>query len=281
MKTGLSNSIHLSGSMILTTLLLITLIIVSSCSEKAIQVSTPSHVRGDTAYQSDTLEGFTIFPDTRVMLRSIHDNDSLYLEVKIEDRIALRSVLTNGLTVWIDPKAGRNETYGMAFTAARAEMLGRREELLRELEKEEADTAALLRFATHTWVEAVNQREVVVKDLKGTRFADKGVASVSLDENSNLIYNMKFSFSQLDLKPQEVERISIGVISQIHQAQIAGGQQGGISGPPGTGTRSRPQQTTIRPMRLPQVPVNSWIVITMASAKEQTSEVNSPSKPEN
>jgi hypothetical protein len=281
MKTGLSYSIQNSGSMIFAILLLITLITVSSCSEKAIQVSAPSHLRGDTSHQADTLEGFTFFPDTRVMLRSIHDNDSLYLEIKIEDRVTLHSVLTNGLSVWIDPKSGRNETYGMAFTAARAEMLGRREELMRELEKEDADTVALLRFATHKWVEAVNEREVVVKDLKGTRFADKGLASVSLDENSNLIYYMKFGFSQLGLTPQEVERISIGVISQIHQAQIAGGQQGGISGPPGTGTRSRPQQSTVRPMRLPQVPVNSWIVITMASKKEQTSEVSSPVQPEN
>jgi hypothetical protein len=281
MKTGLSYSIQNSGSIILAMLMLITLITVSSCSEKAIRVSTPSHIRGDTAHQADTLEGYTIFPDTRVMLRSFHDNDSLFLEVKIEDRITLRSVLTNGLSVWIDPKAGRNETYGMAFTAARAEMLGRREELMRELEKEEVDSAALLRFATRTWVEAVSKREVVVKDIKGTRFADKNLASVNLDENDNLIYTIKFGLGQLGLSPDEDQRISIGVVSQLHQAQIPGGQQGGISGPPGTGTRSRPQQTTVRPMRMPQVPVNSWIVITMASTKEQTSEVSSPVQPEN
>jgi hypothetical protein len=243
----------------------------AACSEKAIDISAPSYLRGDMSFQADSLEGFVILPTTAVMLRSIHDSDSIYLEIKIEDRVTLRSVLTNGLSVWIDPKAGRNETYGMTFTAARSEMFLRREEMLKLMNEEDPDSVAIMAMIQNkTWVDAINQRENVIKDVKGTRFAKQNAAWVELNQDGSIVYYIRLGFNQLDVKPDQHQNISVGVISQIHQAQLLGGQQSS-GGPPGTGTTRRPQQQAPQRgqmMRTPQVSVNSWIILNLKDDSE-------------
>jgi hypothetical protein len=241
--------------------LIMLLILFTSCSQKAIKVSTQSFRSGDTSFMNDTLQGFVKLPDSEVMLRSTHSNDSLIVEVKINERATLRSVLTNGISIWIDPKTERNENYGMTFTAARSEMFRRRDEIAQSNQK--ADSAAIALYTIRTWVEAVNQREIVVTDVKGTRFSDKDHAQAFLDQEGNLIYFIKMGFAQLGITPENNSSVSVGVISQVHQAQLLNSGQGSVGGPPGTGMRRQPGSNPGAQIRTPQIAVNSWIIVTL------------------
>ncbi len=247
-------------------------IIFNSCSDKAINISSPSYLRNDTSYKTDSLEGFIILPDSKAMLRSMHDEDSIYLEVKAEDRLTLQSILINGLTVWIDPKAKRNEDYGVIFIAARSEMFRRREELVKQLEKSQDDIASDNLYTTQTWVDAVNQRDVVIKDVNGTRFAEKYVAHIFLDRDGSLNYVIQFGYDQLGIEYSTTNKISVGVISEVHQAQLQGASQSSMGGPPGTGMRT-PQQSRQRPqqqVRMPQVPLEAWVILLLGEDEADT-----------
>jgi hypothetical protein len=106
--------------------------------------------------------------------------------------------------------------------------------------------------------------------VKGTRFAKQNAAWVELNQDGSIVYYIRLGFNQLDVKPDQHQKISVGVISQIHQAQLLGGQQSS-GGPPGTGTTRRPQQQAPQRgqmMRTPQVSVNSWIILNLKDDSE-------------
>jgi len=259
-------SYFLPTNMIKWILVALTPVIVFSCNEKAIQISTPSFQRGDATHAKSTTEGFITLPESQVMFRSVHTYDSLFIDIKIDDNITRNSVLTNGLSVWVDPKSERNQTYGMTFVAARSEMLKRRDEFIRQLAQNNADTSAILMMAARTWVDVVNQRESVIKDKKGTRFADENQTEVFLDNQNNLHYRMKLGLEQLGLTPGTADSISIGVVSNVHVAQMQSSQSSGMNRPAMGSPRSWSQPTQTRPAVMPQIPVNSWIILTLSES---------------
>lgn len=261
--TKFYRSDYLHSYVIKWILTILTPVIILSCNEKAINISTPSYQRGDGALEQSANDGFITLPESQVLFRSIHTHDSLFIDIAINDNITRNSILTNGLSVWIDPKAERNQTYGMTFIAARSEMLKRRGEFIKLLAQENADTTAILMLAAHTWVEAVNRRESVLKDNKGTRFADENQTQVYLDNLNNLHYRMHFGLDQIGLTPGSDHKISIGVISNVHEAQMQSSQHGGSNRHPMGSPRSWAQPPQTRTVAMPQVPVNSWIIVTL------------------
>ncbi len=217
--------------------------------------------------EADSLQGFAVIPGTKAFLRAIFSADSLHIEIKTSDTLTLRSMLVNGLSVWLDPKGKKNENFGIAFPAARSEMLRRQEELMREM-REGGDTIMRpMRFEHRQWTDVVSQRQAVITDDKGTRFATRESASVFMNDNYELVYQVRFAFSQLGTTALDFKSLSVGVVSQLHQAVAQGPQSGGMATRPDISDRNRqPQQRPPqqRPMRMMLIPVNGWILVVLS-----------------
>ncbi len=215
--------------------------------------------------------GFVRMPDSRVRVKSIHGPDSIELEIRTADTLTLRSLLINGMSVWLDPEAGRNAKFGVSFPAARAEMMRRQEEIIREHEEtrrrrlEQDDTIPRpIPFNPELWVEALQDRQPVVRDNSGTRFAERRNAQIFLDKNGELVYRIRFAFSQLGISGEDHQRLSVGVVSELHRAQLASPGGGGVATRPDISDRDRRQQPRTaqpqqRPVRMNLIPVETWM----------------------
>ena len=238
--------------------------------------------------QNGSAPDFTRIPESGVWIRSIHQEDSIMLEIRTRDTLTLRSLLVNGVSIWVDPEAGTNQEIGITFPAARSEMMRRQEELLTERQQQNDTIAPRIMFNPNIWVEAIQKREAVITDPRGTRFANKADASVSMAENGDLVYRVRFSFDQLGISKTDQQRISAGVVSDLHQAQMAGGQGGAVATRPTIQGRDR--QQTQRPPRqqMPRqrfIPVNAWIALLineeLPPSKPVTDQENSQANPAN
>ncbi|TVQ16633.1 MAG: hypothetical protein EA361_03825 [Bacteroidetes bacterium] len=240
-----------------------------SCSSKMVTpgaVRSSYHIEEQSVMKTDSLEGFSFLPDSRIKTRSIHDADSIWLEIRTSDTLTIRSLVINGMTVFFDPEAKKNQKFGISIPAARAEMLRRHDATPAENATKSSDTIQpALMFDPSQWVEAIRLREAVVRDNKGTRFASTENVKLFMDDNNELVYLIRFAFDQMGVSGEELQRISIGIVSQLHQAQLAGQQGGGgVATRPNISDRNRqqPRQTTQqRPIRMRLIPVNTWQVL--------------------
>ncbi len=261
-------------------IILVAMITFHSCRSQMVTpgtVRSSYHIEDQNVMKADSLEGFSFLPDSRIKTRSIHDADSIWLEIRSSDTITIRSVIINGMTVFFDPEAKKNQKFGVTIPAARAEMLRRHEAGPAENAGQSADTLQpALRFDPSQWVEAIRMRDAVITDNKGTRFASEEAVRLFLDDNNELVYQIRFAFDQMGVSAEELQRISIGIVSQLHQAQLAGQPGGGgIATRPDISDRNRqqPRQTTQqRPARMRLIPVDAWQVLLI---NEQPSEQKS------
>ncbi len=261
-------------------IILVAMITFHSCRSQMVTpgtVRSSYHIEDQNVMKADSLEGFSFLPDSRIKTRSIHDADSIWLEIRSSDTITIRSVIINGMTVFFDPEAKKNQKFGVTIPAARAEMLRRHEAAPAENAGQSADTLQpALRFDPSQWVEAIRMRDAVITDNKGTRFASEEAVRLFLDDNNELVYQIRFAFDQMGVSAEELQRISIGIVSQLHQAQLAGQPGGGgIATRPDISDRNRqqPRQTTQqRPARMRLIPVDAWQVLLI---NEQPSEQKS------
>ena len=241
------------------------LFFISSCSPSGMTMITrQSYHVDDRSWEEDTLRGYIRIPDSRVLVRSMFDEDSIYIEIRTRDSLSIRSMLTNGASIWIDPSAKQNQRFGIAIPAARAEMMRRQEEILQEM-REQGDTVRRIPFDFAFWTQVVNERQAVITDARGTRFAPEHQARIYLDNNGFLVYDIRFSFSQLGMEKEETERFSVGIISEPQQLMAAAPQQQ-MGGPPmdrnrRTSPQARPAER--RPERLVFIPVRGWIAFTL------------------
>lgn len=252
-------------------IILVAMITFHSCSS---QMVTPSTVRSSypieeqSAMKSDSLKGFRFSQDSLVKTRSIHDADSIWFEIRVSNPLAIRSVIINGMSVFFDPEAKKNQKFGVSIPAARAEMLRRQEAANGKNKTQPADTLEPApMFDPSQWIEAIRMREAVLTDTNGTRFASEEAVKLFLDDNNELVYQIRFAFDQMGVSGEELQRISIGIVSQLHQAQLAGQQGGGgVATRPNISDRDRnrqqPRQTPQqRPSTLRLIPVDAWQVL--------------------
>jgi len=274
--------INLLGS--LPFILLLATVSCKSTKNTPVFTATGYHIHQETDMLNDTLRGYVFFPGTRVLIRTIYDADTLALEVRTRDTLSLGSMLINGVTIWVDPASKQNQKYGVAFPAARSEMMRRQQDTMKKMMNEEDSIQHQEALNLAHWVEAIQKREVIVTDNKGTRFADKNVASVRLSDDGFLIYNIKLAFSQLEVTLLEQKTISIGILSEIHQAVLLNQQGGGgVATRPNISDRNRQQQphqrTQPRPQRMLQIPVKGWILFNLHKESQQEGTETGTEKP--
>ena len=250
-------------------LLLMIVAALSSCSNITTG-SLPtgrSFLVGDSAIENDLHRGFTELPNTRIWIRSLLSSDSVFVEVRARDTLSLRSLLINGVSIWIDPQGKQRESFGVTFPAARAEILRRQEEIFQQM-REQGDTVRTIPFEHAFWVESMQQRNNVITDNRGTRFATPSQAWMELAPDGSLVYRVGLAFSQLGITADTLPSFSVGVISERHQAQLInqgqGAQRTGASDPSG-----RPRQASTQPaertQRMGLIPVRSWILFRTAT----------------
>jgi hypothetical protein len=241
------------------------LLVISSCSSTGLSMLTKkSYHVDDQSWQEDTLKGYVFIPNSRVLVRTRHNEDSIFVEIRTRDSLSMRSMLTNGLSVWIDPQARQNENFGINIPAARAEMMRRQDEASRIMQ-DEGDTLRRFRFDYAAWTQWVSESRIVVTDNRGTRFDDSDQLSISYTPADGLVYNIRFGFSQARIDKEKAEKFSVGVVSERHQAQMPNTGQSQMGGPTDRYGRARQQPATRqeRPERLGLIPVKGWIIFTM------------------
>jgi len=245
------------------------LLVISSCSSTGLSMLTrQSYHVDDQSWQEDTLKGFVFIPNSRVLVRTMHDEDSIFIEIRTRDSLSMRSMLTNGLSVWFDPQAKQNETYGINVPAARAEMMRRQEETFERI-REEGDTLQRFTFDYASWTKSVSEKRFVITDKRGTRFDESDQVRISYTAEAGLAYNIRFGFSQAGIDKEKVDKFSVGVVSERHQAQMPNTGQSQMGGP--TDRYGRPRQQPAarqdRPERLGLISVKGWIVFTLSEDK--------------
>lgn len=219
----------------------------------------------EAAMSADSLGGYVFFPGTKVMVLTTFSADTITAEVRTSDTLSLRSLLVNGVSLFFDPTGKQEPKFGVAFPAARSEMLRRQDEFL--IINPGDSVVRIPPFNTALWVETIQVRNAVLTDKQGTRFAEKNSAAVFL-ENNELVYQVKMAFSQIDTAILSQQRVSIGIFSEVHQAINTGAQGGG-----GIATRPNISDNQRKPaaaqgnrqpmMRTRQIPVKGWILFQM------------------
>ena len=244
------------------------LFIISSCSSTGLSMLTKkSYHVDDLSWQEDTLKGFVFIPNSRVLLRTRHDEDSIFIEIRTRDSLSMRSMLTNGLSVWFDPQAKQNEKYGINIPAARAEMMRRQEEVLQRM-SETGDTLQPIRFDYAAWTKNVSGSRAVITDSRGTRFDESDQVVLRYSAVEGLVYYIRFGFSQAEIDKDKVDKFSVGVVSERHQAQMPNTGQSQMGGPTDRYGRQRQQPSRQqRPERLGLIPVKGWIIFTLEDDK--------------
>ena len=245
------------------------LLVISSCSSTGLSMLTKkSYHVDDLSWQEDTLKGYVFLPNSRVLVRSMYDKDSIFIEIRTRDSLSMRSLLTNGLSVWFDPQAKQSENYGINIPAARAEMMRRQEEVLQRL-GEQRDTLFHFGFDYAEWTQHISESRIVITDKRGTRFDETNQVQVNYSPFGGLVYTIRFGFSQAEIDKQETEKFSLGIISERHQPQLQNTGQSQMGGPTDRYGRPRQQPATRqqRPERLGLIPVKGWIVFTIEDDK--------------
>ncbi len=204
-------------------------------------------------------DGYAYIADSVIQIRSLFTDDSIRIQAKTSHPVAIRSILTNGVSIWVDHKGKRNEDYGISFPAARSEMLRKQEEIMEQLQQK-GDTVKSIPFNPQKWVQLVNERDAVIIDKQGTQFADTNIARLWMDDiRRTLHYDIRLSLTQMGIDREKSAQVSVGFSSEVHQAQLLSGQGGGMAVSGDNFGRSR-RQTEQQLERARLIPVKGWIL---------------------
>ncbi|MFP4289227.1 MAG: hypothetical protein ACOC2E_01310 [Bacteroidota bacterium] len=278
--SGIAGQINVQQRFIFVLFYVMTLALISCSNQKQVPTRAMSLQKNEPAAQLPSAEYFIELPETAVSVRSTHSTDSLWIEIVTNDFVTIQSMIINGVSVWVDPKAETNETYGISFPAARAQMIKRYQQNRSKGDSSRNDSVAPPPFEMEKWVELMKKQRKVVKDKNGTMFDDENLGSLDLSETRVLTYLVRFSWEQLGIEPEEKSKISIGVISESPQlATQDNSQQQSMAprDPYGRTTPRRPPPQQDRPQRMALIPVKGWIAFYLDA---QTFREESESVPE-
>ncbi|MFW5892149.1 MAG: hypothetical protein ACOCUQ_01975 [Bacteroidota bacterium] len=246
------------------------MVLISCSSQKQVPTRGLSLQTNESTPKLPNSEHFVELPETEVSVRSTHSTDSLWIEIVTNDFVTIQSMIINGVSVWIDPEAENNETFGISFPAARAQMIKRYQQNKSKVDSASNDSVVMPRFEMKKWVELMKKQRKVVKDKKGTMFDDRNQGTMDLSPTRVLTYLVRFSWEQLGIDPEEKSRISIGVISESPQLIVQDNRQQQSMAPRdpyGRTTPVRPPPQEDRPQRMELISVKGWIAFYLDAQK--------------
>jgi hypothetical protein len=257
---------------------LIIIVLLSGCAKKL-----TSTYRNHAENFSSDINHYQYDSDAGVMYLISNNKDSLFIDLKFPEITTAAKVLRSGLTVWVDPKAKKNKTYGVRFplidkrkqpdkmsrkTVALPEVVEGEDgfQHLRYPEKKEKRffpdfQKADLRVAQIGFGEDSNPTSLLLTDLDLDLYPDS---------SQMLHYHLGLALEQIGLKKNiAAQTVSIGIetgaITRPQQRPDAGnrsfkgrgggmqpgGQMGGSRGKMGNGDRSGGMpQAAMTPLKL-------------------------------
>jgi hypothetical protein len=185
------------------------------------------------------------FEDVSVSVGLINDDRHLYVSMITENRLVIGQIMMQGLTLWLDPKGGKEKTFGIKFPLGRQEARKKGGEPMppesMEMRNQENMTGRLQEALTKLAVigpEGEVVEKLPVDDAKGI--------DVKLRVDAGLLtYEIKIPLSRSEEHPYAVgakvgETIGLGLESpkltmEIPDGMRGGGMRGGGmgGGPPG------------------------------------------------
>jgi hypothetical protein len=139
------------------------------------------------------------FEDISVSVGLINDDHDLYVSFMTENRMLMGQIMMQGLTLWLDPKGGKEKTFGIKFPVGPQEGRGAPPELTEKVDREdmmEGSQEALKEL------EILGSKDKVVKKLAVDDA--KGIDVKLRVEGGLLVYEIKVPLSSSDEQPYAV-----------------------------------------------------------------------------
>jgi hypothetical protein len=184
------------------------------------------------------------FEGLYVSVGLINDEQHLYVSMMTENPMFRTQIMRQGLTVWLDPKGGKNKTFGIKYPLGRQG--GEKEGMMmdpREMMDEMAREEMMQRLQeTMTELEILGRDEEVLArmDIEET----KGIEVQMRNVGGTFVYELKVPLSSSEEYPFAVgvkpgDTVGVGFLSPRMQMQRMGGIRGGGRMPGGGGMGGR------------------------------------------
>jgi hypothetical protein len=197
------------------------------------------------------------FEDSGISVGLINDERYLYVSVMTENPMVRAQIMQQGLTVWLDPKGGKNKTFGIKYP------LGRRgdEQEVEALDPQKMMDEKAREEMMKKFKEAMSELEVLGPDERVLAKMDieeaKGIIVRLRDAAGTFVYELRVPLSSSPEYPYAVgveagDVMGVGFLSpelEMRRPPGMGGRSpvpgggmegpGGIGGMPGMGSMSR------------------------------------------
>jgi len=171
------------------------------------------------------------FEDYALSVGLINDENFLYVSLMTENPMVRAQIMRQGLIVWLDPKGGKNKTFGVKYP------LGRRAD---KPEGEMMDPQKLMDETTREemmkkFMDTMSELEVLGKDEKVLAKMNieeaEGIAVRLRDAAGTFVYELKVPLSSNSGYPYAVgveagDAVGVGILSPKLEMQRSGGMRG-------------------------------------------------------
>lgn len=178
------------------------------------------------------------FEDLAISVGLINDGQHLYVSMMTENPMIRTQIMRKGLTVWLDPKGGKNKTFGIKYPLGRQDS-GQEEEqfnpqMMDEINREEM-MQKLQESMTELEVLGPNEEVLGKMDIEDA----KGIEVKMRNAGGTFVYELKVPLTSSEEYPYAVgvkagDVIGVGFLSPKLQMQRPRGMRGG-GGMPGGG----------------------------------------------
>jgi hypothetical protein len=209
----------------------------------------------DLKQASDSIEGFCLIPESKLMVKVFNNREAMQIRLKITDKSTERLLLQNGLTVYLDTTARKKKNFTVIFPAAQPSMGGGP---MGNAPKPGGGNSAAAGnsgsepkpdkggkpFDISSLVRDINQTGVVVKIGDIEYFADSKLMYASVDQFNSLNYIITIPYSKYASLKLHRPNLGIGILSEKEKKEMpsagnsegeGGDMAGGMGGGPGGG----------------------------------------------
>jgi hypothetical protein len=232
-------------SMLLSALILVTASIVKAQSSKTIGNMQPPPanvvIDGNLSEWGDSLRYLN--DEKKIPYTLANDQENLYVAIRINDRTEQARIITAGVTLSIDPKGKKKETFTMTFPLSdpgSKPQFGFRKDDNGELTQQDRDELARERLTTLRNIKVTGFKDIEY-DMITTSNTYGIKAAINYDADGNLVYEaaipLKFFHVDNPSKNEWAFNFKINGMQKIAPSGQGGDSQGGGGGGGGRGGR--------------------------------------------
>jgi hypothetical protein len=219
-------------------ILFLTLFMSAGCSMLELESTWKDRDIALDGKEGDWLGAKYFFEEFSISVGLINDEQHLYVSMITENPMIRAQIMRRGLTVWLDPKGGKNKIFGIRFPLGRQEAR-QEEEMTLGAMMDEAGREELMKKIQ----ESMTELEVLGGDENVLAKLDvedaRGIEVRMRDAGGTFVYELRVPLASSEAQPFAVgakdgDVIGVGFLSPKLQMQRAGGRRGGGM-PPGVG----------------------------------------------